>query len=329
MVRRRGVGLALAEIHRVLTVASSWWPAAVARFVGPLCQSVSCQVIQFQIAASTMISANVAAAAVKFGNLHQIFIPLALPPCDIVPHFLFLLRRWCLRLVQSSWSMRWRRVQKFQQIKTRGFLCFEAAVTGKTQSSNQIDLMRRNVLLLPMRQPPAAFLSQLPVIQPYAVLSLKYIHKLLPLIKSYKHCPAAVSRLSGAILSLPRVRETPLLRPREKNQSAVNGISRPTQSAPVSQDLTVSASIGGKHWFRPGQRRYSSANQMTQCVPKSVLAHPVPLQDTRLGHRRCDHGELAPWTAIAILDAAMLVLCTMSLKLDPSLTQAAVVLVGP
>ena len=95
MVRRRGVGLALAEIHRVLTVASSWWPAAVVRVVGPLCQSVSCQVIQFQIAASSMISANVAAAAVKFGNLHQIFIPLALPPSDIVPHFLFLLRRWC------------------------------------------------------------------------------------------------------------------------------------------------------------------------------------------------------------------------------------------
>ena len=68
---------------------------------------------------------------------------------------------------------------------------------------------------------------------------------------------------------------------------------------------------------------------MTQCVPKSVLAHPVPLQDTRLGHRRCDYGELELWTAIAILDAAMLVLCTMSLKLDPSLTQAAVVLVGP
>jgi hypothetical protein len=66
---------------------------------------------------------------------------------------------------------------------------------------------------------------------------------------------------------------------------------------------------------------------MPQCLPKSALAHSVPLQDTTPVHRRRDHGELALWTAIAILDAAMLVLCTISLKLDPSLTQATVMLV--
>jgi hypothetical protein len=64
-------------------------------------------------------------------------------------------------------------------------------------------------------------------------------------------------------------------------------------------------------------------------VSESVSTSSTTLWATTPAHRRRDYGETALWTAIAMLDAAMLILCSISPKLDPSLTQTAPMVFGP